>query len=763
MEETLTPLIKAHYGFRATIKAMSGYGSLNYHVRDESGNQYVLKLEPDPAASDFLQAENQLLHHLSLAHALPVQTPAPVPALKGQDLLSWTLAPTPPQQEAQIVLARLLTFVPGTFLAEARQDHQLLFSLGAVLGQLDQALLDQRPVAVERRRIVWDLQYCLDSEIYLPLIADPARQRLARYFFQQYREQVQPRFSQLRRSLIYNDANDWNVLTKDGRVSGIIDFGDMTYAATVQELAVALAYACMHKTDPLEAARPVVAGYQAHFPLEEAELACLYYLVAARLTTSVCMSAYSRHRYPDNPYITVSEAPAWTLLEQWLALNPRRFEEEMRRICGFPVGPPPQAAELLDQRHQFLSRGMKVSYAQPLLLERGALQYLYDERGQTYLDAYNNVVQVGHCHPLVVQAGQRQMARLNTNTRYLYRQLGDYAERLLRYFPAPLRYVYFVNSGSAATDLALRLARTATQRRDLWVLEHGYHGNTALGIESSAYKFDGKGGEGAPGFVHKLPLPDLYRAPEGKTTGDFIAEATALIRQHPQLPGAVIAEPVVGCGGQVFLPKPYLQAVFQAIRERGGLCIVDEVQTGFGRLGDYFWGFAQQEVQPDIVILGKPMGNGHPLAAVVCTEAVVRRFENGMEFFSSFGGNPVSCEIGLAVLEVLENEALPQHATEVGTYLWSQLSALQADVSQIGEVRGRGLFGGIELVQDPVMKRPDPRLARQVVELMRQQSILLGTDGPFDNVIKIKPPLCFSRANADQLIATFTQSIHEAI
>ncbi|MEL6588531.1 MAG: aminotransferase class III-fold pyridoxal phosphate-dependent enzyme, partial [Bacteroidota bacterium] len=485
------------------------------------------------------------------------------------------------------------------------------------------------------------------------------------------------------------------------------------------------------------------------FPLAEREIALLYYLIAARLCTSVCMSAYSRHQYPDNDYISISEAPAWKLLHQWIQINPLHFERELRLVCGLSVPALPNAETIVRQRRKHLSKALSTSYQQPLILDRGALQYLYDQRGQTYLDAYNNVLHLGHSHPRIIEVGQRQMARLNTNTRYLYPLLNEYAEALISHFPAPLRYVYFVNSGSAATDLAVRLAMNYQQRRHFAVMEHGYHGNTLSGIEISSYKYRGKGGAGQADHIIELPLYDAYRA---EASMEVYLDRCAERLAGTEAPAAFVAESVVGCGGQVPIPAEYLKGIYQQIRALGGLCIADEVQTGFGRLGTHYWGFESQGVIPDIVILGKPMGNAHPIGAVVTTEKVVRAFENGMEFFSSFGGNPVSCAIGREVLKVIEEEKLMSHAAQVGQYFGEQMQRLAARYPVLGDVRGSGLFWGLEFVEDAKNKKPDDKLASSIVQQMRQREILLGTDGPWHNVIKFKPPMCFQNDNVDQIV-----------
>ncbi|MEL7534764.1 MAG: aminotransferase class III-fold pyridoxal phosphate-dependent enzyme, partial [Bacteroidota bacterium] len=678
----------------------------------------------------------------------------PIPQTNAQGAQLFTY-----HKEQKPYMTRMLSFIPGTFSAEVPHDEKLLKSLGHFLAKLDHLLLPLRPVAVERRRFEWDLQYCLDTEIHLVHIKDVRRRQIAAYFFDQYRQIVLPQLPHLRRSLIHNDANDWNVLTHEGQVSGLIDFGDMAYTATIHELAVALAYACMHTQDPLETVLLVCEAYHQDFPLEEREVEVLYYLIAARLCTSVCMSAYSRHLYPDNDYIAISEAPAWDLLERWLQLNPYRLIRQLKARCGFEVPALPNASLMQKERQQHISKGLSLSYPDPLILEGGAMQYLYDSRGQTYLDAYNNVIHLGHCHPRIVNAAQRQIAKLNTNTRYLYPVLNEYAAALAAKFPAPLNYVYFVNSGSAATDLAIRLAYNYTQRQQLIVMQHGYHGNTQVGIALSSYKFNGKGGQGAPKHVQELPLYDAYRS---QASVEAYLQQSAQMLDRLDSPAAFIAESVVGCGGQIPIPPDYLQGIYAQIRAKGGLCIADEVQTGFGRLGTHYWGFESQNVLPDIVVLGKPMGNGHPIGAVVTTAPVVQAFENGMEFFSSFGGNPVSCAIGLEVLKVIDDENSMAEAQKVGDYFGLEMQKLAAQYPVLGDVRGSGLFWGLEFVEDGQSKKPHPVLASRMVAQLKEAGILMGTDGPFHNVVKFKPPMCFHTDNVDQLVTNMADLLSQA-
>ena len=398
-------------------------------------------------------------------------------------------------------------------------------------------------------------------------------------------------------------------------------------------------------------------------------------------------------------------------------------------------------------------------------MARAAFQYMYSAEGKTYLDCINNICHVGHCHPVVVEAGQRQMRTLNTNTRFLYDSLNEYAAMLADLFPDPLDTVYFLNSGSEAGDLSQRIARTITGSNQTLVLDHGYHGNTIAGIQASPSKFNGPGGSGPVDFVHPLDIPDSYRgkyadnADQVDLYGQDLDEQLDSIEERGLKPGIFYAESIVGVGGQVTFPDGYLAMVYDKIRSRGGLCIADEVQVGFGRVGDRFWGFQLQEVIPDLVVLGKPMGNGHPLAAVVTTRSIAQEFSNGMEFFSSFGGNPVSCEIGKAVLNVIMEENLQHHAREIGNYLKSELVNLQSVHPEIGDVRGRGLFLGVELVSNPETREPLTMSTSKLIENLKDNGILMSSDGPFRNVLKIKPPLPFNRKNADTLVAQLDSAL----
>ncbi|XP_045446785.1 alanine--glyoxylate aminotransferase 2-like [Melitaea cinxia] len=410
----------------------------------------------------------------------------------------------------------------------------------------------------------------------------------------------------------------------------------------------------------------------------------------------------------------------------------------------------------------------------PLKIVRGIAQFMYDETGERYLDCINNVAHVGHCHPHVVEAGRNQMSLISTNNRYLHDELVILAERLVKTMPESLSVCFFVNSGSEANDLALRLARIHTKKKDVITLDHAYHGHLTSMIDVSPYKFNLPGGPEKPEWVHVAPVPDVYRgkyrhprdSQSEEELGNLYAnEVGEICKQVKETKGGVcafIAESLQSCGGQIIPPDGYLKKVYEYVREANGVCIADEVQVGFGRSGTHMWAFQTQDVVPDIVTMGKPMGNGHPVAAVITTPEIAKSFsDTGVEYFNTYGGNPVSCAIANAVLDVIEEERLMERAARVGNHLLSRCEGLKHKHRLVGDVRGRGLFVGVELVTDKETRTPATAEAKHVVNRMREEKILISRDGPDSNVLKFKPPMVFTMQDADRLVDTLDRILSE--
>ncbi len=432
-------------------------------------------------------------------------------------------------------------------------------------------------------------------------------------------------------------------------------------------------------------------------------------------------------------------------------------------LLGIPAGTDAHghlSTEIIAQQRSItLSQNLSLNFKVPLEIVRGQGAYLFDASGKKYLDLVNNVAHVGHSHPRVVAAGSRQMATLNTNTRYLNQNAIEYARALASTLPDPLSVVFFVNSGSEANDLAIRIAKAHTKAAGMISLKHGYHGHTESVIEISPYKFLGKGGSGKPPHVGVAKLPDSYRGEyRGIGAGaEYARDFGTTIAELNQPLAAFFSEAIVSTAGQIFLAEGFLKSAFEQVRAVGGICVSDEVQIGLGRVGHKFWGFELHGVVPDIVTMGKPLGNGHPLAAVVTTPEIAASFHNGMEYFNTFGGNPVSAAIGQTVLDVVQDERLQANAIEMGAYLMNGAREMAKRHDIIGDVRGSGLFIGIELMRDE--NTPATVEAFHLIEFAKEKGVLLSCDGPDNNILKIKPPMILTKDDVDLFLNVFDEGL----
>ncbi|MDP9259299.1 MAG: aminotransferase class III-fold pyridoxal phosphate-dependent enzyme, partial [Actinomycetota bacterium] len=466
------------------------------------------------------------------------------------------------------------------------------------------------------------------------------------------------------------------------------------------------------------------------------------------------------------PHLHVQVAPAGLAAPPGLA--PQALAEAWLTLCPHP-GPVLGLARaerpeshLLARRRAVIPQAQPLYYAAPPEIVRGLRQHLYDAQARSYLDCVNNVAVVGHSHPRVTAAVVRQMRLLNTNSRFLYESMAAFAERLVALLPAPLERVFLVSTGSEANDLALRLARTATGRRDVLCIRDAYHGWTSATYEVSTSSVDNPLGALAPSEgVHPVLSPDTYRGPYGTDHPDAgvryagaVGEAIDRLAAEGRAPAAFICEALYGNAGGIVLPDGYLAAAYAHVRAAGGLCIADEVQVGYGRLGAHFWGFEQQGVVPDIVTIAKATGNGHPVAAVITTTAIADALQGQGGFFASVGGGPVSCAVGLAVLDVLAEERLQENALRVGGGLHAGLEELVGRHAIAGAAHGMGLYLGLDLVRDRVTKEPAREEAYAICERLRELGAIVQPTGDGENVLKLKPPLVFEARDADWLLET---------
>jgi 4-aminobutyrate aminotransferase-like enzyme len=492
--------------------------------------------------------------------------------------------------------------------------------------------------------------------------------------------------------------------------------------------------------------------------------------VATRSAIAMVISAWRLDLYPENAaYVSTFGEGAWRLLQLFDAEGFDAVGSRFRDAClrrGLPYRPV-ASGELLERRRNTMGSA-PLSYRDPIHLIRGEGVWMFDPDGRRYLDVYNNVPVVGHGHPRVADAIAAQTRTLNTNTRYLHEAAVELAERLLATMPAEARFdrVLFVNSGSEANDVAWRIARWVTGRRGAIVTAFAYHGITEATADLSPEEWpDGY----APEHVATVPPPDGYRGRHRRDRPGWerayaahVADAALALEGRGTPVAAMFVDPALTSDGMLCPPPDYLRQVAGALRQAGGLLVADEVQAGYGRYGDGLWSFGASGVAPDLVTIGKPMGNGFPVAAVLTRADVVDQFSQGTGFFSTFGGNPVACAAAMAVLDVIRDEQVMANVADVGAYLTGRLTELASRHQAIGDVRGHGLMVGVELVKDRSTREPATETARAVVEGLRERGVLIGATGPAENVLKIRPPLVFGREHADLLIEALDQAFYAA-
>ncbi len=587
------------------------------------------------------------------------------------------------------------------------------------------------------RELLWNLSAAPRLRPLLDGIADPPRRTLVTRVLDRYEERVLPEWERLRGQVVHGDFNLDNLLLDErSRVTGILDFGDCCHTALAADVAVALASFLRGRPseDAFRVARIALDGFASRLPLEPLELELLGDLVAARLAAIVSISAWRSGRFPENAaYIEAWDDDSWRLLELLDGLDPEEVARELGVRHGSAASP-----ELVRRRNEALGALLApLTYARPVRAVRAEGVWIYEPDGCRLLDAYNNVPVVGHCHPRVTEAVVRQTRLGATNARYLAEPLVELAERLLATLPG-LDTVLLVNSGSEANDLAWRLAAGATGRNGALVTDNAYHGVTAATTTLSPEDWPPAG---RPAHVAVIPPP-----------GSGADLAPALDVALDQLEGGLAATFLDGSlmSDGIYVPETSeLRLLVERTHAAGGLYVADEVQAGHGRLGPELWSFTRHGIAPDVVTLGKPMGNGYPVAAVVTRRELAKRFPYAGRTFSTFGGNPVAAAAALAVLDVLEDERLPAQAAGVGERLRAAVESLGKP--DVVEVRGRGLLAAIQLSSS--------ELAARVSEELREAGILVGRTGRDEDVLKIRPPLVFTDEHAELLVAALDSSL----
>jgi 4-aminobutyrate aminotransferase-like enzyme len=653
----------------------------------------------------------------------------------------------------------LIEFLPGERAEPQTFDLDALRAYGATVARVGRALRGFFHPAADRA-LLWDMRHTARLRPLLAALEDADERALLTRGLDRVEATLLPALPALRAQVIHNDLTYDNVLVDDGRrVTAVVDFGDTTHAPLLCDLGVALSAFCTVEGlfDRVEA---FVRGYGDVTPLEEGEAALVGDAVWARLLASALIAAWRVRSYPENAdYITAFGPRTYEVLELLDELGP---DETQRRFCRaaapavlsvrIPAGGG-STDELLERRGRAFGPAMtRPTYSRPLHLVRGEGAWLFDADGRRYLDAYNNVPSVGHSHPRVVAALSSQARLLNTNTRYLHETALELAERLVATMPPALDTCLFLNSGSEANEVAWRFASTVTGATGALVTSWSYHGITAVATDLSSSEW----GDARPAYVETIAAPDASARPD-------VAGAVRSLEARSHRPAALFVDSAHTSSGIYPDSREWLAAAAEGIRAAGGFVVADEVQAGFGRLGSRMWSFEGAGVEPDFVTLGKPMGNGHPVAAVLMRREIAEEFaRRGPPFFSTFGGNPVACAAALAVLDVLEEEQLVESARAVGEVLRAGLEALRVRHELVGAVRGRGLLAGVELAEEPATRAPGADAARRVLDGLRDRGVLIGVTGPRGNVLKIRPPMCFRRDHADLLLSALDETLAEA-
>ncbi len=990
-------MLRKHWGIDARLERLDGEYDLNFLAVDGDGIGFILKVMRAGCEPWLVDMQIRTLEHIENEQP---QLPCPriIRSTDGCSLM--TLA----DGEGVERLVWLLSRLPGQCYAKVEPKNEALVrEIGNVLGGSAKALAGFQHDALDRD-FKWNLMQASWIQDKLACVDDTERRALVEQICRDFAG-LGPALDGLPKQAVHNDANDYNIMVTGGllqpfAVSGLIDLGDMCACPRICDLAIATAYIVLDHPHPELALAALIAGYHEYNPLTPEEIPLIWPLLRMRLATSVVNSTLMAKENPDDPYVTISQAPAWRFLEgntihdklltarlrvacgmpvvdgadrvhAWLDAERGNFSELMGEdLCQAPMGslsvenstspknpfemgrdeaarlgeefghngtlwlgyyreprlvytdkafrkgpwkasnrrtvhlgvdafapagtalhapllgevfvaeyragnldyggtiilrhetpegdcfytlyghlnpefldrlkpgdvvekgeefcrlgdtdvnggwaphvhfqlalstegmeadwpgvgdpedmdfwgalcPNPAALlnlpddktryhptdkrTVLDQRKSHFAGNLSLTYNDPVMLVRGWKHHLFDEWGRQYLDTYNNVPHVGHAHPRIQAVVADQLKRMNSNTRYLHPAQIAFAEKILSKLPDCFEVCFFVNSGTEANELALRLARAHTNAKGMITPDHGYHGNTTGAIDISAYKFNKPGGVGQADWVALVEVADDYRGSyrrddpdRAQKYADMVDPAIASLREKGHGVAGFIAETFPSVGGQIIPPVGYLPAVYEKVRAAGGVCIADEVQTGLGRLGDYYFGFEHQGALPDIVVMGKPIGNGHPLGVLVTTREIAASFDNGIEFFSTFGGSTVSCRVGKEVLDIVDDEGLQENARQMGDILFEGLNALQQKYACVSDVRGMGLFAGVELVSADGSQGGD--ICSYVKNRMRDYRVLIGSEGPKDNILKIRPPLTIAADDVEMINTLLDRILRE--
>ena len=758
------------YGLTGEWKQLGGEREQNFRLTAGDGAAFVVKIAAPTEPMESLRFQTEALEHIA-----SVDPGFAAPRLRrtlAGEAMSHIL-----DDSGESHVLRILTFVKGTILFDQLEETgqalnaEDLIALGRASGRLARALQGFAGRGASST-MPWDLRSGL---LFSPAVHAHMPEALApavKVLLPQISDVLSNRLPKLRAQVIYHDFHESNVLVAFNpslSVEGVIDFGDMIFGPVAQDLAVAIASLIHWTPDPVFAATCLMRGYQRSMPLEQEDLAVLRSLVLARLLLQVGLVAYQTAVHGrENEGLESLQGRYIQAILKIAAVSDADFVKGVMPsvvpVSEATASPTASTPALLERRQAVLGKTY-MFYNEPLELVRGRGCMLYDAAGKEYLDCYNNVANVGHCHPYVLDALTRQASTLNTNSRYLHPEIVRLGERLSATLPAHLDTLVFVCTGSEANDLAVRMSRLISGNEGVVITENSYHGNTTTVAPLSLIDYDIKD---KPGWVATVPPPNLYRGlyrqdvnDAGAKYADHVTQAAETLAVGGPGMAALMIDSIFDANGALVPPPDYMPLAYEAAKKAGALVIADEVQMGFARSGTHMWGFEAFGVEPDIVTMGKPMGNGHPVAAVATRREIAEVLQKQTGYFNTFGGNTVSAAVANACLDVLIGEDLQGNAARSGAWLMKELNALMQRHEIIGHIQGRGLFLGVELVTDRTTKGPAKFAARWVRERMKVLGVLVSSTGPHGNIIKIRPPLVFSLADAARCLEALDRALAE--
>jgi 4-aminobutyrate aminotransferase-like enzyme/Ser/Thr protein kinase RdoA (MazF antagonist) len=737
------------YGLAVSASPLPGERDCNFRVRTADGRAFVLKILEFAGDSDSIDCLVRVLGHIAEQDAtLPV--PRLFPTEHGAEIGRLT-------RDGVEYATCLFSFLAGDLLADATPDADLLKHVGGELARLDFALQGFFHPTLNRR-LAWDVRRLPELVEYSSHIESLELRRIVEACASEMRAAL-PKIRSLRSQAIHGDCHAGNLLVSadNAAVSGILDFGDMIHAPLILEAAVTMSELLTEAVTPLDTIGSVLQGYANAQALRPAEVDALFELITARHAVTILLHAWrAEHDAEGAKLLTVAAAHAGRSLEQLMSLDRAALARSWHAAAGTApsrtyVTTTPGA--ILERRHRLMGAGAELFYEKPLHLVRGSGVWLYDAQDHAYLDVYNNVPHVGHTHPAVVSAIQKQTAILATHTRYLHESILEYAKQLTSHFPAHLNACIFVNSGSEANDVAWRMAKMASGHLGALVMDTAYHG-----ITDAVASLTPQVGRPHDPRVFMLASPptglragDVMSAAQLSAAVSDVDDAIASLAERGVAPAAFYIDTAITSSGIFDPPAAWAKTVEARVRAAGALIVADEVQYGLGRSGSHWWGFERRGLTPDIVTMGKPVGNGYPMGVVVANRALIEEFQARFGFFSTFGGNAVAAAAGLAVLEVIEREGLLANAQLTGDYLRQQLDSLAVRHPCLGEVRGAGLLLGMQVLgRDRAAAK---RNTKQIINALSSQSrILIGYEGPHTDILKLRPPMSFRREHADLLV-----------